>query len=671
MAQRRFQFFLADLVAVIALCGLAVALVLALPRRAGFGVIGFLYFLIFAVVIVWMTFRRIREAPACQECGRRFIPPRTKSPRPLCPRCGHAQLSRRRSDKALAISYRTVMGLTAVVVVLLVELTRGVGGASGLPPLWVSLAWSTLPTVFSLLLTLFLVLVVVRATSGADPVGAMSCQKCGYVILPPPTAEPLICRHCRQRDLPRQQLGKQQATGFGIIFAVLLAAGVVMGFMLTAFAGSNSRLSYWVAIPLVVVGTVVGVPVIFVVAFLSRQFVRLRRLKDERYVLARAREASGDEGEVAKTGQVTLWYSHPPNPVLQLMEQMRATRSSLESLLGSELPTPSPLQILCFRKRSAFEAFLKPYFGHLSHRLRSENGLYIRPPYRIMTLCGDEAPDGVLDRDKTAPALFCLYLFHDAFPLGGHAPWLPTGVTGILASDDEGRARLNRKMLVSLKKGSALGADLFKMSDKVLMKLHQNWADHRAFERLSQFSAESWSVCEYLAGNGATVDRRERFRAFVNDNQSKEQPDEVLKRYFGFDCAQLVGTWRAWVEQHGIGTIALPRPVIQEALRNRVIPRIEDRRALRGDRIMAIRSMGIGAYAVGADALIDLLRSVETIPKEELVWALEAISGMAYGEDHDRWAAWWSTLPAEIREWRSRPERAGETAAVAPERSFS
>jgi hypothetical protein len=35
---------------------------------------------------------------------------------------------------------------------------------------------------------------------------------------------------------------------------------------------------------------------------------------------------------------------------------------------------------------------------------------------------------------------------------------------------------------------------------------------------------------------------------------------------------------------------------------------------------------------------------------EEVVCALEAISGMAYGDDQDRWSAWWEGLPIEIRE---------------------
>jgi hypothetical protein len=62
--------------------------------------------------------------------------------------------------------------------------------------------------------------------------------------------------------------------------------------------------------------------------------------------------------------------------------------------------------------------------------------------------------------------------------------------------------------------------------------------------------------------------------------------------------------------------------------------------------------MGIEGYILGADALLGLLKSDDAIPTEEVVWALEAISGMTYGEDPERWARWWRTVPTEIRERR-------------------
>jgi hypothetical protein len=89
-------------------------------------------------------------------------------------------------------------------------------------------------------------------------------------------------------------------------------------------------------------------------------------------------------------------------------------------------------------------------------------------------------------------------------------------------------------------------------------------------------------------------------------------------------------------------------------LLHRLVPLLDDRQANRKDRILAIRRMGSHGYVSGADALIGLLRNDDAIPREEITWALEAISGVAYGSDPDRWAAWWNTLPVEIRERRQR-----------------
>jgi predicted RNA-binding Zn-ribbon protein involved in translation (DUF1610 family) len=276
VTQRRFQFFLADLGAIIALCGLGAALVLALAGRASIGVV---YFLICAVVIVWGTFRWKRKARSCQECGRRFTPLRKKSTRHSCPRCGHSQLPLTQSDKALAVGFRSVLGLISGAAVLLVVLTNGVGGPGGLIPSWDALALAV-PNVVMLLIGLLLVLLIARVAPSAAPDTPIRCENCGCLI-PPPTAELVICPRCRLRDLPREQVRNQEVIGFGIIIGVLLFGGFLAGLMLTAFAGSDSGLSYWVSIPLGIAATVVGIPVIIVVVLLLHQVVRYKCLQDE------------------------------------------------------------------------------------------------------------------------------------------------------------------------------------------------------------------------------------------------------------------------------------------------------------------------------------------------------------------------------------------------------
>jgi hypothetical protein len=192
------------------------------------------------------------------------------------------------------------------------------------------------------------------------------------------------------------------------------------------------------------------------------------------------------------------------------------------------------LRFLYFEKRTAFQKFLQPFVAHLSPWARTLDGIYIRSPYRILALCTEEFPSRIVDPDKTACALFCHYFMMEATPDKPPALWLQRAISKTLASSPDDHARINRKMLVSLSRGTALAAELFRVNDKEFAKLLQ-----------------------------------------VDD----------------------------------------------------------------------------------------------AIPREEVVWALEAISGMAYGDDKDGWAAWRSDLPAEIDDELRRLEDKTREERVAPEQS--
>jgi hypothetical protein len=57
--------------------------------------------------------------------------------------------------------------------------------------------------------------------------------------------------------------------------------------------------------------------------------------------------------------------------------------------------------------------------------------------------------------------------------------------------------------------------------------------------------------------------------------------------------------------------------------------------------------MGRAGYVVGAEALIELLREDGEIPRAEIIWSLEAISGLNHGHDIKRWTQWWDKLPQD------------------------
>ena len=55
---------------------------------------------------------------------------------------------------------------------------------------------------------------------------------------------------------------------------------------------------------------------------------------------------------------------------------------------------------------------------------------------------------------------------------------------------------------------------------------------------------------------------------------------------------------------------------------------------------------GVG-YAIAARTLMGQLHAEDPVPQEEVVWALEAISGLALGHDEERWQNWLDSLPAD------------------------
>jgi hypothetical protein len=448
-------------------------------------------------------------------------------------------------------------------------------------------------------------------------------------------------------------LRKEQVNGGLILLALLLSAGTAAALIFKDSASSQLGVSTWVAVPLLTLATMALFIITLFLALVLIYFVRTSRLRSEGYVVALARHASGEKGDIERSGPLTIWWSGPSRPVPLLIEQMEVMRSRMQALIGAEIGGQHPLRILCFRSRSGFEAFLKPFATVLLTMLKTFDGIYLRRPYRVFTMCTEEVPYNVLDPETTARILFCYYYIFDHFPGGAAAFWLQRGISKTLTSNDDDRARLNRKMLASLSRGTMLASELFALNDKDLSKLFKCWSDHHCFARLEQISGESWSVCEYLCGKLAPEDRRNRFRGFLGDAQLSKHPEDAFKRHFEPDFGGLIEDWRGWVREQGTGSIG-PLPAhIEAGLFKRVIPLIENRHGRHEDRILAIRNMGIHGYVVGADALIGLLRSDDAIPVEEVVWALEAISGMTYGENRDYWAAWWSSLPVEIRERRN------------------
>ena len=178
----------------------------------------------------------------------------------------------------------------------------------------------------------------------------------------------------------------------------------------------------------------------------------------------------------------------------------------------------------------------------------------------------------------------------------------------------------------------------------------RNWPVHRDHARLSQFIAQSWSLIEYLGVEVAPDDRQGRFRAYLKAVRRNEPDEAVFRRHFGHGYDRLLEGGRGWVLEHGDGIHAPPSPRLQSVLNERLIPMVLDQRGRIMDRILAVRALGWSGHVLGAGTLIDLLRDGSEVPKEEIVWSLEMISGMAWDDDLDRWSAWWDGFPMTVQD---------------------
>ncbi len=440
-------------------------------------------------------------------------------------------------------------------------------------------------------------------------------------------------------------LKKPQAWGC-LLFALAMVS-VLIGLFYAGRLVAHSRASYWIFVPLAILVGAFWWLAAFLLPLLILTSGRRRVLENARYTMSMAQMSIGARGTTFQNGPIAIWASGPGDPIPMLIDEIELVRSRLSALLGRPIEPRAPLRIYWFDQRDSLER----YHRALSLATGNSAGGYIPAPARMITI----SLEGALSR-LHEPKRWARYLagFYWLEIDEGFLPpfWLREAVAFVLAANAEGQvlARLNRRMLGSLRSGGALGAaDLFQVKEKTLVQPGRSWASHDSFTKLSQWSPQSWSVGEYLVGDESTHDHRARSVAFLNDLHSSEGEEEVFERHFGYRYDRLLEDWRTWVLEHGEGAHAPPAAEIRDVLEHELIPTIRNSRAIAFERVHAVRIMGMEGYAMGADTLIDLLRTGGEIPREELVWALESISGLTLGDDPEAWQTWWQSVPEHAK----------------------
>jgi hypothetical protein len=478
---------------------------------------------------------------------------------------------------------------------------------------------------------------------------APTCQECGRRFIPPErkqAAGPPICPRCHQRHLTPVQARKEGAKGKRALLMIALWVTVVFGIFLWVPIQTHFPEAFWIALPIAALAATFGLLAGLILVVAAYSLVKNWLLQSESRLLARARKAARCEGDVTRIGGITIWCSGPDDPVPMLTKELETARSRFASMFATSDSGPHRLRVLHFATRAGFEGF-----HGTALNLSSVDGLYAGIPSRTITNCSEVMPTRPANPEWMARLLFGFALL-DAYRGSTPPSWLQQGIANSIAAGGGAGplARLNRKMLVAIAKGTTLAPDdLFSTSKRKLVKLVTGIPDHARFAELRQFNSQAWSLVEYLAGPTSTGDRREHFRAFVKDRQLKRGGESVFEGHFGFGYERLFEGWREWVRARGVGSHEPPAPNVQEILVGRLVPMILDPQARIMDRIEAIRSMGSSGYLPGADTLIDVLREPGEVPREEVVWALESISGLALGDDPEAWNSWWHGLPEPVR----------------------
>jgi hypothetical protein len=503
------------------------------------------------------------------------------------------------------------------------------------------------PVVFAIMVAALLVLCLLWNIRSATRM-EQSCEICGRRFMAPAEpAENAACPRCRRLSPRLARFRKLQTQFWAFVLRMIAVAWVISAVFYAVNLVTETGWSYWIFVPLVtLVGAVWWLTVFFLPIVLATS-ARRQGLKYERYTLSLARKTAGTAGATFQSGPITIWASGPSDSVPMLREQLEVVRGRFSSLIGRQIEPRAPLRVYCFDKRDSLEL----YHRQLSLATGNLGGGYVPAPVRLITLSIEGIVARLIEPERWVRYLSSFYWLE--LDEGFLPPfWLREAVAHVLAAsgEDADFDRLNRRMLGSLRSGNALdAAALFQVQEKALVKPGRSWADHASFTKLSQWSPQSWSLGEYLFGARSTQARRCQAVAFLKDLKSSDRQQDVFMRHFGYTYERLLEDWRSWVLEQENGSHRPPSSRIRDALVHQIIPTIRSSQTNVSERIHAVRIMGAEGYALGADALIELLRTGGAIPREDLVWALEAISGLMLGNNADAWKTWWEGLPVEAR----------------------
>jgi hypothetical protein len=427
------------------------------------------------------------------------------------------------------------------------------------------------------------------------------------------------------------------------LFAFAVLIGLLLTFPAVVYLNLSPLVGFFIGFLCASVGLalLVGWKVV-------RMRVSLAWLRNEDRDLGLARRCADDPGRVTRRDSLTIWDGGPKHLPSLILEQVDKVKRRFEGLLDESITLDLPLRILAFADRDAFLQYCRA--ARLPQPLGLD-GFYV-PGTPAKCIAAMPNPlKRIAQPDRLTRTLSAFYFLHGykKFPMRS---WLYLGLGALLARDptpDE-QARLNRKVLPAAQGLiPALSADdLYRWQPRMAFGMKQRDYAQKDYTDFARPLFQAQSLLDFLSGPTAPKDRQASFREFLKNLQRRGSYEALFVQHIGYGLKQLYNNWRDWVLAKGMGEHTPPPPGVRVTLLDHVIPLVSDEYALREDRIQAIRDMGNAGYTLGADTLMDVLGDRDREVHDAAVWALEAISGTAGGEDIRHWESWWDALPSDV-----------------------
>ncbi|HEV7226695.1 MAG TPA: hypothetical protein VGN42_28565, partial [Pirellulales bacterium] len=467
------------------------------------------------------------------------------------------------------------------------------------------------------------------------------------------------CPECRLKSLSVEQRAKQEKQKSKQIRNLwMVLAAIVLAFSIPVAASFNQHFgvqSWLLAYLLAVAAIALGAPAALIGSLFAYVYLRRWWRFRENNLLRMVESSAGPPAETLRFGLVTAWCADRTTFGSEIELRLAACSARIKELTGL---SPSPerrLRCFVFDYRESCAKCLHS-LGHLPSPDADLVSTYLPAPCRALFLSETELRGQALNPLHAIEGSLCWYLF-EPLGLSLRRPWLGLGLANVIINRgrNERLAALNRHMLSALAAGRTLNARAL-LAPFPRFKINFNpaaTADFSEFTKTTAQNAQYWSVMEFICGAGSTPARRLAFQRFLADPRRRKRQVETLTEHLGCSPDQLLADWRGWVQALGVGEHAPPPAEYAELLLSGPIALVKNEQVSLVERSRAIRRLGREGFAIGADALIDVLRQGPSDLAPEAIWALETISGRSLGGDAELWTAWLKDVPEAAKSPKS------------------